>query len=320
MFLILRARRLFYTFCIVATAVATLNDYSDAVKDGVIGKVLGRAHGGDDTTGGNDEKITETEKKKKIGQKSDGTNSRHQNGIAHQMLMAFSLKTTTPLLFTSDGSEEEQIGCIHGIKAIGSILLFIGFKAIPLGRTPFDNRNELTDLFNSPLSMVVRALFLYTDLFLFLSGLLCSYGVVKDVKSNGKVHIVRRIIGRICRLVPTYLAVLLFYAYIWEYVGNGPMWGDVVVKNAQICKENMWKNLLFVQNWQPLEDICATHTYQLAIDMQLFLVTPIIVWLFYKNPMVGLGVYGILHGFSTGARFTSVADDRLSFVLFHGMK
>lgn len=300
--MILNNFRLFYTFCVVATAVATLNDYTGEI--GIIGKLLGRKE--------NDEKIT-TEMKR--------NNNNNNNGIAHQMLMAFSLKSTTPLLFTSDGSDEEQIGCIHGIKAIGSMLLFIGFRAIPLGRTPFDNRNDLSDLFNSPLSMIVRALFLYTDLFLFISGLLCSYGIVKDVKTNnGKISIFRRIVGRIIRLLPTLLAVLLFYAYIWEHIGNGPQWGDVIVKNSHICKRNMWKNLLFIQNWQPVEDICATHTYQLAIDMQLFLVTPFIVWLFYKNVMVGLGAYGILHGFSTGARFTSVADDRLSFVLFHGMK
>lgn len=134
--------------------------------------------------------------------------------------MAFSLKSTTPLLFRSDGSDEEQIGCIHGIKAIGSMLLFVAFRAVPLGRTPFDNRTELTDIFNSPLSMMVRALFLYTDLFLFISGLLCSYGVVKDIKSNGRIHLFRRIIGRIVRLVPTLLAVLLFYAYVWEYIGS----------------------------------------------------------------------------------------------------
>lgn len=92
-------------------------------------------------------------------------------------------------------------------------------------------------------------------------------------------------------------------------------------KNSDLCKENYWKNLLFIQNWMPFENICATHTFQLAIDMQLYIiVTPLLVWLFYKKPLAGLAVYGILHGFSTGARFVDVLDSRLSFVLFHGMK
>lgn len=104
-------------------------------------------------------------------------------------------------------------------------------------------------------------------------------------------------------------------------LSDGPQYGDLVYKNSDLCKENYWKNLLFIQNWMPFEDICATHTFQLAIDMQLYIiVTPLLVWLFYKRPLVGLAIYGILHGFSTGARFVSVLDSRLSFVVFHGMK
>lgn len=179
----------------------------------LIGKLVG-------SSGNRKEENKTTENDEAITQHEHQTEQQQRKGIVHEILMAFSLKATAPLLWRSDGSEEEQIGCIHGIKAIGSILLFVGFRAIPLGRTPFDNRNELTDLFNSPLSVVVRALFLYTDLFLFVSGLLCSYGVVKDVKSNGSVNLVRRVVGRIVRLVPTLLVVLLFYAYVWELIGS----------------------------------------------------------------------------------------------------
>lgn len=113
----------------------------------------------------------------------------------------------------------------------------------------------------------------------------------------------------------------MFFSVIrFDSIADGPQWGDLVIKNSELCKRGLWKNLLFIQNWLPFESICATHTFQLAIDMQLYVLTPLLVWIFYKNPMVGLGTYGILHGFSTGARFTSVVDNRLSFVLFHGMK
>lgn len=202
---------LFYSFCIVCTVVATMSDYSKELKLDKLYTILFKSKskdGSSENSKENDERILENEKI----QNSSGLN---------QVLMAFSLKSTSPLLFTTDdGSDEDQVGCIHGIKAIGTVLLFIALRAIPLGRLPFDNRNEMTDLFNQPISMLVRCMFLYTDLFLFLSGLLCSYGVVKDIKFNGKLFIVKRTIGRIVRLVPTLLAVLLFYAYVWEYIGS----------------------------------------------------------------------------------------------------
>lgn len=54
--------------------------------------------------------------------------------------------------------------------------------------------------------------------------------------------------------------------------------------------------------------------------MQLFLFAPLLVWLIYKNPTIGLSAYGALHALSTGARFSSTLESRLSAVVFHGMK
>jgi hypothetical protein len=58
----------------------------------------------------------------------------------------------------------------------------------------------------------------------------------------------------------------------------------------------------------------------MAIDMQLFLITPILIWLIFKYPIYGLGMYGILHSLSAASRFSSTIDNRLSVVIFHGMK
>lgn len=75
------------------------------------------------------------------------------------------------------------------------------------------------------------------------------------------------------------------------------------------------RNNIFDHNLQ-----CATHTYHLAIDLQLFILTPLLVWLIYKHPSYGLGAYGSLHAFSAAARFSSSVESRLSVVLFHGQK
>jgi hypothetical protein len=54
--------------------------------------------------------------------------------------------------------------------------------------------------------------------------------------------------------------------------------------------------------------------------MQLYLIAPLLVWLIYKNPTLGFSAYGALHALSTGARFSSSIESRLSTVVFHGMK
>ncbi|KAL2711951.1 uncharacterized protein V1478_018186 [Vespula squamosa] len=36
---------------------------------------------------------------------------------------------------------------------------------------------------------------------------------------------------------------------------------------AELCKKNAWTNLLYIQNFSSLEEMCATHTHQLTLDI-----------------------------------------------------
>jgi hypothetical protein len=65
---------------------------------------------------------------------------------------------------------------------------------------------------------------------------------------------------------------------------------------------------------------CAPHTYHLATYFQLLILTPIIVWTLENKPMYGIGIYGFLHSLSAAARFSSTVENRLTSVVFHGMK
>lgn len=65
---------------------------------------------------------------------------------------------------------------------------------------------------------------------------------------------------------------------------------------------------------------CSPFTIQLAVDQQLYLLTPLIVWLYYSNSDVGLIVYSAIHAISVAVRFSRTTTDRLSPIVFHGMK
>jgi hypothetical protein len=57
------------------------------------------------------------------------------------------------------------------------------------------------------------------------------------------------------RLTPALLAVVLFYAYVLEHLGSGPQWNMAVKRNADICKESMWRSILYIQNFFPFEQM-----------------------------------------------------------------
>lgn len=59
------------------------------------------------------------------------------------------------------------------------------------------------------------------------------------------------------RLSPALLAVVFWYAFVMEHIGSGPQWNSVVTANAELCKNNAWTNLLYVQNFFPFEEMVS---------------------------------------------------------------
>lgn len=103
-------------------------------------------------------------------------------------------------------------------------------------------------------------------------------------------------------------------------MGTGPQWGPLIDQNSQLCQESFWKNIFFVQNFFPADEQCSPHLQQIAIEFQLFLLAPVIVYLIDSNVVIGVGLFGALSAFSTAMRYSSALSERLSFVIFQGMK
>lgn len=116
------------------------------------------------------------------------------------------------------------------------------------------------------------------------------------------------------------VAAISFSAWILPYIGNGPQWGPLIEENSNLCQQSFWKNIFFVQNFFPVQEQCSPHLQQIAIDCQLFLVAPIVVYYLKKNAIVGFGLFGSLNAFSVAMRYSSALSERLSFVVFQGMK
>ena len=64
-----------------------------------------------------------------------------------------------------------------------------------------------------------------------------------------------------------------------------------------ICQESWWYNLLYINNVDlkpDLSNMCMGATWYLAVDMQMFLIAPLVIWPLWKFPKIGLGIAGAL--------------------------
>lgn len=99
------------------------------------------------------------------------------------------------------------------------------------------------------ISVIVRAAAIYTDAFIMLSGLLTSYAIIGRLRNKQPPRIGQEYFSRFLRIVPMLGALILFCTFILPELGAGPQWNLVVNKHAEICKENWWRNFLFIHNY-----------------------------------------------------------------------
>lgn len=64
---------------------------------------------------------------------------------------------------------------------------------------------------------------------------------------------------------------------------------------------------------------CATHTYQLALDMQLSLLAPILVFFLQYKLLIGVLLMIFLVLLSATLRYIATVNNYLSVVIYHGI-
>eukprot|EP00094_Tigriopus_californicus_P012896 TCALIF_12469-PA protein Name:"Similar to nrf-6 Nose resistant to fluoxetine protein 6 (Caenorhabditis elegans)" AED:0.06 eAED:0.04 QI:8/0.90/0.75/1/0.90/0.91/12/23/645 len=126
------------------------------------------------------------------------------------------------------------------------------------------------------------------DSFYFLSGTLVAYLTFKEIeRCEGRFNLIVFYIHRYLRLTGVYFMVLLFRASLLKFLISGPNVANDEVTN---CRQVLWRQVLYINNFYPKEDQakyppCAGPSWYLATDMQMFLVTPFLMypmWRFKK--------------------------------------
>ncbi|XP_038213499.1 nose resistant to fluoxetine protein 6-like [Zerene cesonia] len=273
----------FYGVILLIVTYATIQD------------LLGDRNGQDEGRGEDDEKPQDVVTAKK----SDG------------FINAFSLTRTMKKLVAPAGSDE--IPCIHGVRAAATIALIAAHKFLPVAHMPYTNRVKIAEMVSSPLWSWYRVGWVFTDCFLLLSGTLTAY------RTSTKTSAFNKLASRYLRLTPALLAILWFYAYIWDHISMGPRWGSLVTKNAQICQDGWWWNMFYLQNYFGLENMCAPQTHQLALDMQLSFLGSVLVWAIQAEVTGARLAMPCIHLYAAYSRYTMFKDHRLTMIAYHGV-
>jgi peptidoglycan/LPS O-acetylase OafA/YrhL len=149
------------------------------------------------------------------------------------------------------------------------------------------------------------------DTFLILSGylvvhvLLSKFPVTESSPSPSRFHFVSKyfqtipglLLHRILRIMPLYAMCLGFWTQVAPHLGGGPFWYQWEPL-LESCRRFGWTNLLFVNNFFPWNlantETCFYHSWYLAVDVQLFVLAPLLVSWYRQNKRTGQLATGLL--------------------------
>jgi peptidoglycan/LPS O-acetylase OafA/YrhL len=86
------------------------------------------------------------------------------------------------------------------------------------------------------------------------------------------------------------LATLILITFILPHIASGPLYKILTEREAELCTKYWWRNLLFINVWFGVENMCAFHSQHVSIDFELFLLAPLLVILLHKQKRKGLQI------------------------------
>ncbi|PSN57617.1 hypothetical protein C0J52_00558 [Blattella germanica] len=127
------------------------------------------------------------------------------------------------------------------------------------------------------------------DAFFLLGGFLVSYIFMKERNSGKKFNLALYILHRFLRIAPAMYMVLLITATLSNRLSVAPLWRTWSEINERKCHETWWQHVLFIQSWYG-NLYCMEHAWYLSVDMQLFIISPIMLYPLHRWPKIGIGV------------------------------
>ncbi|KRY38710.1 Nose resistant to fluoxetine protein 6, partial [Trichinella spiralis] len=192
----------------------------------------------------------------------------------------------------------DHIQCIDGIRVLSVCYAIFGFSVL-FAMNNIDNALQAMDMISKFYAQIINSAALAADSFFVLSGFLVCYLFLNRAQLHNALdpmHWVLFYIRRAIRLVPVYVVLLGFVALLFKHVGDGPLWtGSIPSFSSQLgCESSWWTNLLFINNFFGQENPCMGWAWFLAVEVQLYILSPLLLLLYHYSPRVALAATSLL--------------------------
>ncbi|XP_044737874.1 nose resistant to fluoxetine protein 6-like [Chrysoperla carnea] len=207
--------------------------------------------------------------------------------------VAFSCYTNFQKLIKIN-NHPDQLPCLNGIRVMSIIWIIHGHEIMRYSSSTLFNSKHLLEWTKSFNAMSTISASISVDSFFFLSGLLLMYGFLKSQVKKIPFNIPIFYIHRYLRLTPAYAAIVIVYLTLYNKIGTGPNWEEANHRLQTDCQAYWWSSLLYIQNYVNPDKNCVGQSWYLSVDMQLYILSPLILIPIGKWPKITSYLLGCL--------------------------
>ena len=224
----------------------------------------------------------------------------------------------------ADGS---NLSCINGLKYISISWILLGHTlweyCFVSGLGVFAKSATATGIASA--NIAFTALWnglIGVDTFFVIGGCLLSFHTLKELDKtkggNAKMWAMFYV-HRYIRLTGVYAIIIGLHCTLLKFFATGPQ-SHLVTRLVDKCNKGWWTNMAYINNFAA--DIygagkadCINVSWYMAIDMQFFVLTPIVLTLLWKVPKAGYALIGLLIAGGTACQiYFTIVDEEF----FHG--
>nr|CAI5818215.1 unnamed protein product [Callosobruchus analis] len=218
------------------------------------------------------------------------------------MLIAFSVYTNWKKIFSTKKTEN-NLTCLNGLRVVSMMWIILGHLYGIVVMMPKANFLDFIKVHESIEGAFPMAANLAVDTFFVVGGLLVSYVFLTLEDMKTKINFFWFYLHRFMRLTPSLLALIIFCVTIMDRIAYGPFWTLAVYKIKNTCIKNWWSTLLYVQNYVNPTNMCLSHSWYIAVDMQYCIITPPLLILMRRTPKLAMFIAAAITVLSCSAFF-----------------
>ncbi|XP_012232421.1 nose resistant to fluoxetine protein 6 isoform X2 [Linepithema humile] len=211
-----------------------------------------------------------------------------QLSVFEELLLSFSVITNLRVICDRNVGGD-TISTVHGIRAISMAWVILGHTCIVIFKYS-DNMEYRKIVEKRFLFQTITNGAFSVDTFFFMSGLLVSFlyfrtnakGDLKRLTQGtrgfaaGSLKFLGLLIYRFCRLTTPYMFVLGTVEITMKHFYANSVFEPPTADHYN-CPNYWWRNLLYINTWFPVEQMCMLWSWYLADDTQFYIVGGVIL-------------------------------------------